>query len=353
MLIPARHPQEDERLEALYRYDLLDTPAEAVYNDLAVILTGICDVPMSAISLIDSQRQWLKAQVGMPLQETPRDCSFCAHAILEPKELMVVEDARKDPRFEDNPWVTGPMQVRFYAGAPLLTPQGLPLGAVCALDTQPRQLSPMQRDALASLSRQVTRVLEQRLVMRQLQHHMHERQWYEHHLAHEHERLKTENARLSARADCDSLTGLPNRHAFHEAMKNALRQPTPTSLVVLDIDHFKRINDTWGHPMGDQVLQALAHTLQAQVPSPMTLARIGGEEFVVVAPDTSLNDATALAEALRNQVQITPMPQPITISLGVAQARSPEETGGDLYTRADAALYQAKNSGRNRVVATA
>ncbi|MEO6339992.1 MAG: HWE histidine kinase domain-containing protein, partial [Caulobacteraceae bacterium] len=153
--------REEDRLAALDAYGVLDTPPESDFDDIVRIAAQICDVPMAAISLVDSGRQWFKAALGVDAAETPRDIAFCAHAIQQ-TDVMVVEDAAADARFKANPLVTGEMQLRFYAGAPLETPDGLPLGTLCVLDRKPRELTAAQQSALRALARQVTAQLELR-----------------------------------------------------------------------------------------------------------------------------------------------------------------------------------------------
>jgi PAS domain S-box-containing protein len=152
---------EDARLEALRELEILDTAPEKEFDDLALIASQICDTPISMISLIDRDRQWFKAKVGSDTKETPRDVAFCAHAILQ-RGLFVIPDATEDPRFADNPAVTANPGIRFYAGAPLRTPEGHALGTLCVLDRKPRQLTGDQEDALRALSRQVEGQLELR-----------------------------------------------------------------------------------------------------------------------------------------------------------------------------------------------
>ncbi len=158
---PLQPPDEGARLEALRRYDLLDTPPEQALDDLTLLASHICEAPISLISLIDEQRQWFKSRVGMSVSETSRDISFCGHAILQP-DLFIVPDAASDERFADNPLVTGDHHIRFYAGAPVFTPAGYALGALCVMDHVPRQLSATQQQALRVLSRQATAQLELR-----------------------------------------------------------------------------------------------------------------------------------------------------------------------------------------------
>ncbi|MGE3858292.1 MAG: GAF domain-containing protein, partial [Dehalococcoidia bacterium] len=151
-MLPA---DEDARIRDLRSFEVLDTPAERTYDEIVRLASQICGTPIAVMTLVDVDRQWFKAKVGLEIDETDRDVAFCAHAILEPTELLVVPDATQDPRFADNPLVTGDANLRFYAGAPLVTPEGHALGTLCVLDTVPRVLNDFQQNALRLLSREV------------------------------------------------------------------------------------------------------------------------------------------------------------------------------------------------------
>ena len=155
---------EDLRLEALRSYRILDTEPEECFDNFTHLAAQICGSAISLISLVDAERQWFKSKVGLDSNETPRDLAFCAHAILEPEELMVVRDATKDERFGDNPLVTGKPEIRFYAGAPLMNGEGFPLGTLCVIDREPRDLAEDQKEALTILGRCVVSQLEQRRI---------------------------------------------------------------------------------------------------------------------------------------------------------------------------------------------
>lgn len=158
---------EEKRLNALKRYQILDTETELEYEELVKLASELCEVPISLITLIDSNRQWFKARIGLDLPETPRTIAFCAHAILN-DSLMTIEDATHDERFSDNPLVTDEPDIRFYAGMPLITPDGYKLGTLCVIDRKPRKLSPLQKRGLEVLANQVIKLLELRLKNREL-----------------------------------------------------------------------------------------------------------------------------------------------------------------------------------------
>lgn len=160
--MPAPHPaSEAQRLHALHQHRILDTAAERAFDDFTLLAATICETPISLVSLVDNHRQWFKSRLGLHAEQTSRDVAFCAYAILTP-ETLIVEDALTDQRFADNPLVTSDPNIRFYAGAPLITAEGHALGTLCVIDTRPRQLSPMQRQALEILRGAVVAQIELR-----------------------------------------------------------------------------------------------------------------------------------------------------------------------------------------------
>jgi GAF domain-containing protein len=160
-------PNDEERVAALAEYHIVDTAGERSYDELTELAAYICGVPMATISLVDRSRQWFKSKVGIKERETAREVAFCTHTILG-CEPLIVKDARKDTRFAKSPLVCHSPRIRFYAGFPLTTRKGFALGALCAIDRKPRELSPEQMRAMQILSRQVMALLESRRVSAQL-----------------------------------------------------------------------------------------------------------------------------------------------------------------------------------------
>lgn len=161
------HPNEDLRLEALLELEVLDSEGEQCFDDITQLASALCGTEIALVSLVDRERQWFKSKVGLDITETSRDIAFCSHAILQ-EDVFEIPDAQADERFHDNPFVTQEEGIRFYAGAPLVTKTGMPIGTLCVIDSSIKTLTEQQRFALQVLSKQVISQLELRLKNRYL-----------------------------------------------------------------------------------------------------------------------------------------------------------------------------------------
>ena len=225
MTPPEPSDGEQRRLQALERTGLLDTPPEPDYDDLASLAAELCGTPIALVSLLHRDRQWFKANVGLPgVTETERCISFCTHAI-ERESLFLIEDARKDRRFADNPMVTGEPFVRFYAGAPLLTDEGYPIGTLCVIDRRPRRLTESQRRGLMGLKRQVELLLRMRAQLERMKADGEE-------MARAHEHLRALNARL--RAEMDERQRVEARLREQQALLGSVLTHIPHSVFWKD-----------------------------------------------------------------------------------------------------------------------
>jgi diguanylate cyclase (GGDEF)-like protein len=325
---------EMDRLATLNSYHILDTPPEAAFDALAQIAAEYFKVPISLVSLVDADRQWFKASKGLAATETPRVASFCAHAILRPDEVMVVENASLDPRFADNPLVCGDPSIRFYAGAPIRAENGQALGTLCIIDRKPRQIGAAERKFLVNLASNVGSMLE----------------------------LHRKNLVLATMSGRDPLTGLANRRIFDTELASACSgasEGVPFGLLMLDLDDFKEINDTFGHAVGDSLLREVGQRLNQVVRAGDLVARLGGDEFAIIAGGPiEIDGVRQLAQRLMAAF-LTDMPHhphtvPIRASIGLALAPLHGSEPRILSRAADLALYRAKRAGRRMFsVATA
>jgi diguanylate cyclase (GGDEF)-like protein len=316
--------EESARLLALRSYCVLDTGREGRFDDLTCLAASICETPVSLVSLVDSSRLFFKSEHGLGVREVP-DCGdgFCRHAIRQ-RDIFEIPDTREDGRFAGHPLVVQSPRVRFYAGAPLVTPDDFALGTLCVIDFRPRRLDSRQSDALRILSRQVIAQLE-----------------------------------LNLQAMRDPLTGLYNRRpleeSLHRELLRARRGGTTVGLMAIDLDRFKQVNDTLGHDAGDAVLRTIARELMACVREEDIVCRAGGEEFVVILPGTNEYALRERAELVRRTIEreaITTFASALRVTVSIGLALYPGHGGSTaaLMRAADAALYQAKAAGRNCVV---
>ncbi len=314
---------EAGRQAALNRYEVLDTPHEAAFDRITYLVKTVLNVPICTVTLIDSDRQWFKSCVGLSVSETDRDISFCTHAIQQ-REPMHIPDAAADPRFAENPLVLGEPHIRAYLGAPLCTPDGYNVGTLCVIDKTARVFTPEQIAVLQSFASIVVDELELRRL-----------------------------------ALTDHLTGAVSRRNFYMEMSKALHRyqhmGTSAALVMMDLDRFKLVNDTHGHPVGDQVLKAATERLRSKLRPADVMGRLGGEEFGLLLQEIDLRGAMEVAERMRallsDTLLIEDPPLHASASFGIAALGSGIDSTDAWLIAADRALYEAKRSGRNRCIA--
>lgn len=312
---------ERERLEALHRLAILDTPREERFDLFVRLARKVTGAPIAAFSLIDAERQWFKAAEGLSETETPRALSFCAHAILTPDRPLVVEDALEDRRFADNPVVRGPPGIRFYAGVPVLASSGHAVGALCVVDQRPRRLPPDDLDSLRAIAQGVSEALR----------------------AHE---TAIELKRLAC---TDRLTGVRNRTGFEQALGRAMAHvdEAPVSVLCLDLDRFKQINDLLGHAGGDAALIEAARRIVGALQGAGEVGRLGGDEFAVLVPHTHAEEvAGRILLAFAEPAVIEGQPVALRTSIGLATAPRHGRSPVEILAAADAALFHAKAEGR-------
>ncbi|MBU2033451.1 MAG: sensor domain-containing diguanylate cyclase [Alphaproteobacteria bacterium] len=319
-MINTKLSDEPARLASLRRYDVLDTPADGVFEKITTLVRTVLKVPISAVSFVDSDRQWFKSIQGMAASEAPRAASFCSHAIMA-AEPLVVADATRDARFRRSPLVVSGPRIRSYAGVPLRTPDGYNIGALCAMDTVPRTFDEEELDILARLAALVIDKLELRRI-----------------------------------AERDPLTFALSRRGFIGQMEKEInrfeRKQQPSVLAVMDLDHFRAVNDTFGHPTGDAVLKDVAATCIYQLRATDVFGRLGGEEFGILFSGTEETGARAAIEKIRLAIaeQIVPVAEGISVtaSFGLAEMHSGIVNAEDWLAKAHQALLRAKLAGRNR-----
>ncbi|MBW4639133.1 MAG: EAL domain-containing protein [Gloeocapsa sp. UFS-A4-WI-NPMV-4B04] len=334
---------ESKRAEALLHYQVLDTAPEDSFDDLTGLAAYICQTPIAAIGLTDSNRQWFKSKIGFVAQEEPRDITFCAYAILQ-NELLIVRDTLTDERFATNPFVIRDPHIRFYAGVPLINPDGLALGTLCVLDHEPRDLSNEQQKALRIVALQVMTQLELRRNLKVLKHSIAHRKQSEEILRHN--------------AFHDRLTNLPNRVLFMERLARALklkkrRKNYLFAVLFIDLDRFKLVNDSLGHMVGDQLLVAIARCLESCLRPKDTVARFGGDEFAILLKNLQdVNDAIGVVGRIQEQLKLpfklNGQEVFTSISVGIALNTIDYERPEDLLRDADTAMYRAKTLGKAR-----
>ncbi|MEH6434533.1 putative bifunctional diguanylate cyclase/phosphodiesterase [Massilia sp. DD77] len=354
---PRIPPEEAHRIASLYATSLLGTGPEEAFDRITRLTARLLMVPMAVISLVGKDTQWFKSRTGTDLQQTPRDVSFCGHAILS-DEPLVVPDAVNDPRFSDNPLVVGGPGIRFYAGVQLHSVDRMKLGTLCVMDHKPRTLSSEELEDL----RELARLVEQQIYHRQL--------------AQAAQALQQELEAGPAGTDLpaagqvayllnhDMLTGLANRPALVRAIRNGIagwRERGEHAIVAcINLDRFKRLNELLGHRAGDEALVAITRSLQDNLRDGDMLARAGSDEFILLLGDVGHvgdaggdpggdTEARALLERLLSAVnrQIISGGNEIALTCSIGYARYPDN-GDDadaLLTSAALAMRYAKSLG--------
>lgn len=315
---------EEGRIRALQRLDILDTQEETAFEIIATLVRQVLKVPMSGVSLIDRRRHWFKARRGVDAQEFPRELSFCSRTI-DQSGALLIPDARADPLYADHPFVVGEPNVVCYAGFPLTTADGYNIGSLCAIGTEPRAFTAEEVEILSNFAK-----------------------------------ILMDSIELRQTASADGLTGAMTRRAWVTEAKSELRRAArynhPSALAIMDIDKFKLVNDTWGHPAGDVVIAGLANLAMDLIRDSDLFGRLGGEEFALLMPETSADQAAAMAERIRSLFEAKSFdfkkgnPISCTVSIGITHAKSDDDTVEQMMERADQALYRAKTGGRNQVI---
>jgi diguanylate cyclase (GGDEF)-like protein len=310
---------ENQRAAALKHLAILDTPPEERFERLTRLATYIFNVPTAQVTLLDNERQWFKSIQGAEMTEIPRVITFCTHTVETEDGFMMVPDASLDPKFSANPLVADGPEVRFYAGVALVHTSGVRLGTFCILDTKPRVLTSEEIDILKDLAA----VVERELVAIQI-------------------------------ALVDDLTGLSNRSGFvvecSRLFQHASRNQQAISLVYIDLDDFKSINDRRGHAVGDKVLVNFSAALRDTFREVDAIARYGGDEFVVCCNDLSKQDVAGLLQRLRDNLAQQDSAVRIEFSAGVVTSNWQELDAGmdSLLSAADKKMYSSKkNKTRN------
>lgn len=307
---------ESSRLAVLRLLNVLDTEPEERFDRLTRMARRLFSVPIAQVTLIDTDRQWFKSSAGAPNGETPRDVSFCAHAILN-DEVMCVPDAERDDRFSDNPLVTGQPGIRFYAGCPLKV-DNQNLGTLCVIDDKPREFTEEERELLRDLAQMVEKELAAIHI-----------------------------------ATTDQLTGISNRRGFEMLARHSLRMcqrtAKPATLLLFDLNKFKQINDTYGHAAGDLALSLFAEGLLSVFRESDVIGRLGGDEFVVLLNGTgreqSQDALRRLEQWIKGATHARDLAYEVVFSAGQIEF-DPHSSASieEMLSRADAFMYEAKKA---------
>jgi diguanylate cyclase (GGDEF)-like protein len=311
-------PQNEEtRLKNLRSLNILNTSQEERFDRLTRLAKRMFDVPIALVSLVDENRQWFKSCDGLNVQETPRDISFCGHAILG-DEVFIIPDTIKDERFADNPLVLNEPHIRFYAGCPLRYLDGSKLGTLCIINTEPKILNDEDIESLKDLAE----LAERELNAVQL-------------------------------ATLDELTKISNRRGFtvlaQKSLDLCIRQKISASLIFIDINDFKSINDNFGHAEGDKALIVFAEQMIHTFRESDVFGRLGGDEFVALLTNTSIEQAEEITTRFRQSIaeycQENTNKYDISFSHGIVSIDfEAEHSIETLLNKADSIMYENKPS---------
>lgn len=326
--MPASTLNDIARLSVLRDLAILDTPAEPAYDDIAMLASASCGSAVAAVNFVDDERHWTKAIVGVDSgqgSDVPANLSLCAATVCTDGGLLVVPDMTADEAWRSHPFVADGPELRFYAGATIIVEQQ-PIGVVCIFGDEPRAVSDSDQRALIAVATQAAAQLE----------------------------LRRQNVGLQALALTDPLTGLPNRSLLFDRLELALmhrrRNGGDVGVVFCDVDGFKLVNDELGHDVGDHLLCDVADGLRTACREVDTVARLAGDEFVIVCPDlTGAKDLDIIVRRLVGTTYLRDSSpdrrEPLRLSIGAVLAEDDETVAAVLH-RADAAMYDAKSASK-------
>jgi diguanylate cyclase (GGDEF)-like protein len=315
MIKPELPANEAERLHALKTLQILDTSHEERFDRVTRMAKRMFGVEISLVSLVDEDRQWFKSKQGLEASETPRDISFCGHAINH-DGLFIIPNAIEDVRFSDNPLVTDAPNIRFYAGYPLKLRQGINLGTLCLIDSKPKHLNEDDKQLLNDLGA----MIEQEIRSIQL-------------------------------ATLDELTLISNRRGFltlaDHSQKVCRRKKISMSVILFDLNKFKFINDNFGHHEGDFALKQFAEVMRSVFRESDVIGRLGGDEFVAMLTEASNEQIAIILDRFKTEInamnKVIIKPYLVEYSAGVASfSYDTEQSLEEMIAEADAAMYETK-----------
>lgn len=332
---------ELSRIHDLENLNILYTPITKHFERITRITKALFNVPIVAISLVDQEKQWFKSIQGLDVCETSREVSFCSHTILQ-EDIFIINDTLLDPRFADNPLVKDNPRIRFYAGFPIKSKNGYKMGALCIIDNKPRNYTASE----LRLLRDMAALAEDELINQK-------RHALQSELIQELDEYERKNL-------TDSLTRVWNRGGIEAILLKQLTlsrsQEKDFGLVLMDLDNFKHINDTYGHLCGDQVLIETSKLCIDSLRENDSFGRWGGEEFLMIIDVAEKKKILEIVDRLRKKIQETPVCYkehqiPVTLTAGVILVDSlKNQSISELVNLADTGLYQGKNSGKNKIV---